>query len=1052
MRESSRNCGCGPGACAPPAVDRRRFLQLGAALAAAPPFAGPFSAQDAGGHLVPADKKLAPEWLRSLFERGAATEYRGAALARIGLPIGGIGCGQLYLAGDGRLWLWDVFNLPCAEDFRSSAGPHYAQPLAAASPIAQGFELRTGDQTRALHEFRDLRFRGQYPFGIVDYADPDTPLAITLRAFSPFVPLHADDSSLPATIFEFTLHNTGAAPVEGELVGWLQNAVCLASAREGGLLRRNLVQAGAGLTFLSCEAVEQPVPAGPVRAPLPLEDFERGDYTGWTVTGTAFGAAPLRQEQLPGYQGDVNAQGTYLVNSHNTRQGEDVAAGDAHTGTLTSRPFRIERHYLSFRIGGGAHAGRTGLNVLVDGAVVASAVGRNHNRMELRDLDLRPWAGRSAQVQIVDAEAGSWGNVGVDDLVLTDTPREPRPPLAERPDYGTMGLALFGAASAAWADFPADAAAEAAVKPAAHPLTGALAAAFRLAPQARTTLRFAVVWHFPTPWRASLEFLDDAPRLRRHYAARFADAAAVARHLAGELDRLTQQTSLWHRAWYEDSTLPWWFLERTFANASTLATSTCYRFDDGRFYGWEGTYCCPGTCTHVWQYAQAVARLFPELERDLRERVDYGLAFHADSGAIDYRGEAARSVAHDGQAGVVLRAYREHQMSADRAFLERNWAKIKRSLEHLIACDRDGDGLWEGAQYNTLDASWYGKIAWLSSLYLAALRAGEAMALEMIDDAFAERCRSLAERGSRNLDRELFDGEYYIHLVDPQHPEANNTNRGCHIDQVFGQSWAHQVGLPRVVPREHAVSALRALWRYNFAPDVGRYRDGMKDIQGGRWYAMPGEAGLLMCTFPKGGAAEATGKGGEAWAASYFNECMTGFEYQVAAHMLWDGLTTEGLAIARAIHDRYRAERRNPWNEVECSDHYARAMASHGVYLAACGFEYHGPKGHIGFAPRLNPAAFRGAFTAAEGWGSYRQEYAPGAFHAELRLLHGRLRLATLAVQLPEGLAPRTLRARHGGGEELPIDHRQDGTRLVLSFRRPLTLEPDANLEILASA
>ena len=124
---------------------------------------------------------------------------------------------------------------------------------------------------------------------------------------------------------------------------------------------------------------------------------------------------------------------------------------------------------------------------------------------------------------------------------------------------------------------------------------------------------------------------------------------------------------------------------------------------------------------------------------------------------------------------------------------------------------------------------------------------------------------------------------------------------------------------------------------------------------------------------------------------------MNGFEYQVAGHMLWEGLTLEGLAVTRAVHDRYHASRRNPWNEVECGDHYARSMASYGVYLAACGFEYHGPKGHIGFAPKLSPENFKCAFTSAEGWGSFSQKAESGKWKAEIDLRWGSLRLKTMA-------------------------------------------------------
>ena len=78
---------------------------------------------------------------------------------------------------------------------------------------------------------------------------------------------------------------------------------------------------------------------------------------------------------------------------------------------------------------------------------------------------------------------------------------------------------------------------------------------------------------------------------------------------------------------------------------------------------------------------------------------------------------------------------------------------------------------------------------------------------------------------------------------------------------------------------------------------------------------------------------------------------MNGFEYQAAGHMIWEGMVQEGLAVTRAIHDRYHPSRRNPWNEVECGDHYARSMASYGVFLAACGYEYHGPKRSSGLCP-----------------------------------------------------------------------------------------------------
>ena len=60
--------------------------------------------------MVPADKKLPAEWIGSLCERGVSRVLEGDELRFIGMPVVGIGCGQLYMAGDGRLWLLDIFK------------------------------------------------------------------------------------------------------------------------------------------------------------------------------------------------------------------------------------------------------------------------------------------------------------------------------------------------------------------------------------------------------------------------------------------------------------------------------------------------------------------------------------------------------------------------------------------------------------------------------------------------------------------------------------------------------------------------------------------------------------------------------------------------------------------------------------------------------------------------------------------------------------------------------------------------------------------------------
>ena len=500
------------------------------------------------------------------------------------------------------------------------------------------------------------------------------------------------------------------------------------------------------------------------------------------------------------------------------------------------------------------------------------------------------------------------------------------------------------------------------------------------------TADFVISWYVP-----NLSF-KEIPDKGRYYANQFKDAAEVAIYIASKFQYLKSKTMLWQKTWY-DSTLPWWFMERTFLNTSILATTTCHRMASGRYYAWEGVGCCAGNCMHVWQYAQAAARIFPALEKDERTRVDLGIALR-DDGGMSFRAEADKRPAIDGQAGTILRFYREHQMSRDSAWLHTNWDKIKRAIQFLIAQDKNKDGMEDTPLENTLDAVWRGEIAWIVGLCIAGVRAGQAMAEEMNDLLFMEECRQYVEKGKRSMENELFNGEYFIHRADPTvgKKEIGSYNT-CHIDQVYGQSWAWQAGLGRILDKEKTMSALRSLWKYNYIPDVGPY---IKNHPGGRFYALAGEGGMIMNTNPKNDI-KPYGEA-KAWQIGYFSECMSGFEHQVAAHMMAEGMVEEALVLTRSVHDRYHAHKRNPFNEIECSDHYARAMASYGTFISACGFTYHGPKGHIGFNPRISPGNFKAPFTVAEGWGTYTQKKQNNKQAHTLSMRHGSVLLRQISL------------------------------------------------------
>ncbi len=465
--------------------------------------------------------------------------------------------------------------------------------------------------------------------------------------------------------------------------------------------------------------------------------------------------------------------------------------------------------------------------------------------------------------------------------------------------------------------------------------------------------------------------------------------------------RLTNDTRQWCKTFYEDSTLPRWLLFRLHSTVCNLATGTCQWWGNGRFWAWEGVGCCAGTCTHVWNYEHAMARLFPELERTVREMQDFGEGFDENSGLVGFRSN--RAYAADGQCGTVLKAYREHLMSADSEFLKRNWPRIKKTLLFSIGHDGDDNGLIEDSQHNTFDINFEGPNTFVGSLYLAAIRAGEEMAREMGDEDFANRCRKIFESGKKLTMEKLWNGEYFIQEVDLEKYPKYQYGEGCLSDQVFGQGWAHLVGLGYIYPPEAVKTALESVWKYNWTPDVGPYNASYKPE---RWFARPGEPGLFTCTWPN---SEYMREG-----VRYRSEVWTGIEYQAAGGMVWEGMLDEALAICDGVQQRYDPARLNPYNEIECGDHYARALASWGVYQALAGYEYHGPHGHLGFAPKVTPRNFKAAFTAAEGWGTFSQVRTGNEQREFVEIRWGKLRLRSLAFEVPQGWKAATVSVRVG--------------------------------------
>lgn len=640
--------------------------------------------------------------------------------------------------------------------------------------------------------------------------------------------------------------------------------------------------------------------------------------------------------------------------------------------------------------------------------------------------------------------------------------------------FGTMALAAlssrgylqaqFDSMSVLWADFSADGRIrEGKQGPSGKGRTwnGAVAVPLTLSPGEERSVVFLITWHFPN-YYADYDRNLAQYRLGRMYSNWFGDASEVARYMIANYDRLSRETHLFHDTFYSSS-LPYWFLDRIGAPASTLTSQTCLWIEDGGFHAFEGAWCCPMNCTHVWNYEQTLAHLFPDLERSMRH-TDLMIQMD-DNGAVRHRTVLPLSLPRgtgpfvDGQLGTILKSYREFLMSADGQWLDEMWPRIRKAMDYVVNdWDRDQDGVLLCEQWNTYDAAMYGPNTFIGTLYLGALRAAEEMAKVQGDDRSASRYRSIFESGSRRLDSVLWNGEYYVHIDEKKDaealknaswlldtwPEENpspNVNRpygtGCHADQLLGQWWAHILDLGYLLPKERISKTLDSIMQYDWRWDFG-------EVPQQRVFASKGDKGLLNCTWPKGGRPEN--------ATLYSDEVWTGIEYEVAGLLLREGKVREAYQIVKAISDRYNGVpnppfKRNPWNEIECGEHYARAMSSWGVLLAAQGFSYRGPDGFIGFDPVINPSDHRSFFTAAEGWGTFDQKRDARSQIDRLTLAYGRLSLRTFVCHLPSGIEPASVIVKVSR-EAVKFDATLEGSALAIHFRNAVFLSPGKTLVV----
>ena len=947
--------------------------------------------------------------------------YRGANLNRIAFPIGGIGTGMYCLEGTGAIShmsvrnQMDFFNEPSCFAAVCVLGetPDENKARVIEGPIPDWKYFGRGNtgngspgSTYGFPRFKECEFSARFPFAMISLGDSSLPIDVRMTGWSPFTPPNPNPSSLPVGAIEYTFVNKTDQPVKGIFsfnsrnfmngggsIGPIDGGFVLhdrvGEGREEKASFAFFVGGDEDVTVDHCwfrggwwDALtiawnniaaghmidNPPVPNNSPGATLavPFELGPKGEktirlLTVWYVPesniaignqqgGPAFRDAPSKGTVANGQQSVTGFLGKGLVNSFDP-------GGDDQIGTLVSKPFRISKKNIHFLIGGGT---RCYAQLVVDGKPVHKASGNDSETLHWTSWDVSQMIGKTATFEIVDQETGGWGHINVDHIIFSD---EPMTSLRTG-----QGNAIVNDAwrVTVFEDFESGNYKNWTIKDvpkqqdaaSCDPSTGCCP----------PTPEFYVPW----------------------YATQFGSIHAVASAWRGDYRKLRAESQKFADAFY-DSTLPPEVLEAVAANLTILKSPTVLRQHDGKLWCWEGCSdnvgCCAGSCTHVWNYAQAICHLFPSLEQSLRQTEHFESSADG-SGRQAFRANLPISPggvafdAADGQLGGIMKVYREWRITQKPDWLQTYWPQVKRSMDFMIEkYDPRHTGLLEEDHHNTYDINYFGPDGHCGSFYLGALLAMTEMGKTLGQDVALYE--ELLAKGRKRIVDDLYNGEYFIQIVmkegldhnfrpirpadqsagyrdvaeivNQQGPKYQYGN-GCLSDGVLGFWMAKVCGIDQpIIDNDLVRSHLLAVYKYNMRHDLSEHANPQRPS-----YAMGNDGGLLLCTWPHGGK--------PLLPFVYSDEVWTGIEYQVASHLMLLGCVDEGLDIVRTLRKRHDGIRRNPFNEYECGHWYARAMASYGMLQGLTGARYDAVTKTLYIDSKIGD--FRSFLSTATGYGT----------------------------------------------------------------------------------
>ena len=446
----------------------------------------------------------------------------------------------------------------------------------------------------------------------------------------------------------------------------------------------------------------------------------------------------------------------------------------------------------------------------------------------------------------------------------------------------------------------------------------ALCSTVTLAPGESKTVRFILTWYFPN------HFAKDGHRLGHYYENLFTGAAEANAFLRTHRDSVFDKAVAFSNLLY-NTTLPAVYPDCWSGHLSTIVKSSWY-LKDGKFGLWEGQGFCGFHTTDITYHASfGLVALFPSLQLG---QMRMGAAFQREDGRVHHFFTPDLEHVDDGFDRVdmnnqfVLMVLRDYLYTGDADYLNEMWPHVMRAMDSIGALDSDGDGLPDrDTKRNTYDAwNFSGTPAYISVLWLAALKAAIRMAKETGDAERAANWQRLLEKGCASLESRLWNGAYYNLWL-----SGEDKDESLMTDQLDGEWFLRAAGIGGNLDDGRVRDVLRVILAHNFTPD----------------------GGLINATCPAGRRTTLfTHKNCQAEAV------WTGIVYAVAALCLRVGLRDEADALVTSVHNN-QARFGALWNHWECGHHYTRPLSSWSTLIAALGLKIDSARRTIW----LNPVA-----------------------------------------------------------------------------------------------